>query len=163
MNANIDIISKLLVTARALERAGDEIFSRFGITLGMYEILMLVSDHVDTTTKLASISQITLASITHKTKLMEDKGYIKRVVSKEDKRVWYFSLTPKGQSLLETIRAVYEEMTVPLFAQFSEAHKQQALTLLTATEEHLRHVLQNRQIVIEYVNKLIEQKGIHLK
>lgn len=163
MNTNIDIISKLLVTARALERAGDEIFSKFDITLGMYEILMLVADHVDTTTKLASISQITLASITHKTKLMENKGYINRVVNKEDKRVWYFSLTPKGQSLLETIRAVYEEMTVPLFAQFSEAHKQEALTLLIATEQHLRHVLQNRQIIVEYVNKLIEQKGIHLK
>lgn len=163
MNTSIDIIRKLLVTARALERVGDEIFSRFGITLGIYEILMLVADHVDTTTKLASISQITLASITHKTKLMEDKGYIQRVVNKEDKRVWYFSLTPKGQSLLETIRAVYEEMTVPLFAQFSEAHKQQALTLLTATEQHLKDVLQNRQIIVEYVNKLIEQKGIQLK
>lgn len=163
MNTNIDIISKLLVTARALERAGDEILSRFGITLGMYEILMLVADHVDTTTKLASISQITLASITHKTKLMEDKGYIQRVVNKEDKRVWFFSLTPQGQSLLVTIRAVYEEMTAPLFAQFSEAHKQQALTLLTATEQHLKDVLKNRQIIVEYVKKLIEQKGIHLK
>jgi len=163
MNTNIDIISKLLVTARALELAGNEIFSRFGITLSMYEILMLISDHVDTTTKLASISQITLAGITHKTKLMEDKGYMQRVVDKEDKRVWYFSLTPKGQSLLETIRAVYEEMTVPLFAQFSETHKQQTLTLLTATEQHLSHVLQNRQIIVAYVNELIGQKGIQIK
>jgi DNA-binding MarR family transcriptional regulator len=161
-NTNIDIISKLLVTARALERAGGEIFSRFGITLGMYEILMLVSDHVDTTTKLASISQITLASITHKTKFMEDKGYIQRIINIKDKRVWYFSLTPRGQSLLETIRAVYEEMTIPLFDQFSEAHKEQALILLAATEQHLKHVLQNRSIVAGYVNKLIEQKGIHL-
>ena len=163
MNTDIDIISKLLVTARALERAGDQIFSKFDITLGMYEILVLVADRVDTTTRLAGISQLTLASITHKTKLMEDKGYIKRVVSKADKRVWYFSLTPKGQSLLETIRAVYEEMTVPLFAQFSEVQKQQTLTLLTATEQHLRHVLQNRQIIVEFVNKLIEQKHIDIK
>ena len=163
MNTNIDIISKLLVTARALERAGDEIFSKFDITLGMYEILILVADHVDTTTKLAGMSQLTLAGITHKTKLMEDKGYIKRVVSKEDKRVWYFSLTPKGQSLLETIRTIYEEMTLPLFAQFSEAHKQQALTLLTATEQHLGYMLQNRQIIAEYVDNLIELKGIRFK
>ena len=129
----------------------------------MYEILILISNHIDTTTKLANISQITLASVTHKTKLMENKGYIKRVVNKEDKRVWYFSLTPKGQSLLETIRAVYEEMTIPLFAQFSELHKKQALTLLIATEQHLKHVLKHRQIIAEYVNKLIEQKGIRFK
>lgn len=163
MNTNTDIISKLMVTARALERVGDEIFSKFDITVGMYEILTLIADHVDTTTKLASISQITLASITHKTKLMENKGYIKRVVNNEDKRVWYFSLTPKGRSLLETIRAIYEEMTVPLFAQFSEMHKQQALALLAATEEHLRYVVQNRQIIAEFLSELIEQKGIRVK
>jgi DNA-binding MarR family transcriptional regulator len=163
MNSSIAIIGKLLVIARALERAGDEIFSSFGITLGMYEILMLIADNVDTTTKLANISQITLASITHKTKHMEDKGYIKRVVSKEDKRVWYFSLTNKGRILLETILAIYEEITVPLFAHFSESYKQQTLTLLTATEEHLRYVLQNRKIIVDYVDKLIEKKGLKLK
>jgi len=163
MNTNIDIISKLLVTARTLERAGDEIFSKFDITLGMYEILMLIADHIDTTTKLAGISQLTLAGITHKTRLMENKGYIKRVVGKEDKRFWYFSLTPKGQKLLETIRTVYEEITVPLFAQFSEEHKQEALILLTATEQHLRHVLQNRQTIAEYVDNLIDQKGLRFK
>src|SRR5665647_2374611 len=116
MKSNIDIISKLLVIGRALERAGDEIFCNFGITLGMYEILMLISDNVNTTTKLASISQITPASITHKTKHMEDKGYIKRVVSKEDKRVWFFSLTNKGKNLSEMIHSMYEEITAPLFA-----------------------------------------------
>jgi DNA-binding MarR family transcriptional regulator len=158
MNNNIDIISKLLVTARALERAGDEIFSRFGITLGMYEILMLIANKVDTTTKLAGISQITLASITHKTKLMEEKGYIQRTVNKEDKRVWCFSLTQKGQGLIETIRKIYEEITIPLFAQFSETDKQQMLTFLTATEEHLRSVLQKRQMIVEYVDNLIKQK-----
>jgi DNA-binding MarR family transcriptional regulator len=146
-----------------LERVGDEIFSKFDITVGMYEILTLIADHVDTTTKLAGISQITLASITHKTKHMENKGYIKRVVSKQDKRVWYFSLTPKGRNLLETIRAVYEEMTVPLFAQFSEAHKQQALALLAATEQHLGYLLQNRHMIAEFVNGLVEQKGIRFK
>ena len=162
MNINTIIISKLLVTARGLEKAGDEIFYHFGITLGMYEIMMLIADQIDTTTKLAKISQITLASITHKTKLMEDKGYIQRIVKKEDKRVWRFSLTPKGQVLLETIHAMYEEMTVPLFAQFSDPDKQQVLKFLTMTEEHLGHVLQNRQMIAEFVDNLIKEKAYNL-
>jgi DNA-binding MarR family transcriptional regulator len=159
-NSNVNIIYKLLVTARALEKAGDEIFSRYGITQSMYEILMLIGHGTDTTTELASISQITLASITHKTKLMEDKGYIKRTVGKKDKRVWYFSLTTKGRRLLETIHSVYEEMTVPLFAQFSVPYKEQVSAFLTSTEQHLRHVLNHRQIMLEYISKTIEQKGI---
>jgi len=161
MKSNIDIIGKLLVIGRALERVGDEIFYNFGITLGMYEILMLISDEINTTTKLANISQITPASITHKTKHMEYKGYIKRVVGKEDKRVWFFSLTNKGKSLLETIHSIYEEITAPLFANFSDSYKQQTLALLTTTEEHLIYILQNRKILADYVEKLIEQKVQH--
>lgn len=162
-NTNTDIISKLLVTARALERAGDELFSRFGITLGMYEILMLIHHHVDTTTRLAGISHITLAGITHKTKLMEDKGYIRRTVHKGDRRVWHFSLTQEGQSLLDTVYAFHEEITVPLFAQFPEADKQQMLTFLTATEQHLGHVLQNRQLIAEHVDNLTKQRGVRIR
>jgi DNA-binding MarR family transcriptional regulator len=112
---------------------------------------------------MANLSQITLASITHKTKIMEEKGYIRRVMNNKDKRVWYFSLTPRGQSLLETIREVYEEVTNPLFARFSEGEKQQVLSLLTATETHLQHVIANRSLMAEYVNKLILQRGIDSK
>jgi MarR family 2-MHQ and catechol resistance regulon transcriptional repressor len=160
---NVDIIAKLLVTARALETAGDEIFSQFGITLGSYEILVLIDGKVDTTTRMANQSQITLASITHKTKIMEEKGYIRRVMDRQDKRIWYFSLTPRGQSLLETVREVYAEVTRPLFAQFSESEKQQVLTVLSATEKHLRDVTQNRLVIRGYVNKLIQQKGMDAK
>ena len=162
MNSNIDIISKLLVTARALEKAGDEILSRFGITMGMYEILTLIANQVDTTTKMANLSQITLSSITHKTKFLEDKGYIQRVVNNEDKRVWHFSITKKGQRLLDTVHAVYEEITANLFTQFSEAEKQQTLTVLTATEQHLGYALQNRRMMAEHIDSLLKQKGIRI-
>jgi phenylacetate-coenzyme A ligase PaaK-like adenylate-forming protein/DNA-binding MarR family transcriptional regulator len=133
------------------------VFSRFGITLGMYEILMHISNHVDTTTKIADKLQITLASITHKTKPMEDKGYIKRVVNGQDKRVWCFSLTEKGQNLLDTICEVNEKITVPLYAQFSIEHKRRVLAFLEATEEHMRYILQNRALLTEFVDKLTEQ------
>jgi MarR family transcriptional regulator, 2-MHQ and catechol-resistance regulon repressor len=162
-NIDADIISRLLVATRVLEKAGDVILSPFGITMGMYELLVLMADQVDTTTRMANLSQITLASITHKTKLLEEKGYISRVLSNKDKRVWYFSLTSRGQSLLETIREVYDEITRNLFVQFSESDKQLVLALLTTTEAHLRHVPQNRALVIEHINKLIEQKGLEVK
>jgi len=157
-----DIIGVLLVTTRALEKAGDEILSRFGITMGMYEILTLIVRQVDTTTKMANLSQITLASVTHKTKLMEEKGYIRRVVNLRDKRVWRFSLTPLGQSIFEAVGEVYQEVASPLFAQFSEAEKQQVLSVLTAAEAHLRHVLQHRSIMAEYVDRLILERDISL-
>jgi hypothetical protein len=51
-------------------------------------------------------------------------------------------------------------MTVPLFAQFSVPYKEQVSAFLTSTEQHLRHVLNHRQIMLEYISKTIEQKGI---
>ncbi len=159
---DVDIVNALLVATRALERAGDEIFSRLGITLGMYEILTLIAHQVDTTTQMANLSQTTLASVTHKTKLMEERGYIRRVVNLRDKRVWRFSLTPLGQNLVEAVGEVYQEVTRPLFAQFSETEKRQVLSVLTAAEEHLRHILQHRSIMTEYVDRLILERGICL-
>jgi MarR family transcriptional regulator, organic hydroperoxide resistance regulator len=159
-NIDADLISRLLVTSRVLEKAGDVILSRFGITMGMYELLVLIADQVDTTTRMAKSSQITLASITHKTKLLEEKGYIRRVLNDKDKRVWYFSLTASGRSLLETIREVYDQVTFNLFARFSEEEKRLILSLLSTTEDHLRHVPQNRVLVIEHINKIMAEKGI---
>lgn len=157
MNVNAHIVGMLLVTARVLEKVGDVIFSRFGITLSMYELLMLIAVRVNTTTQMANVSQITLASITHKTKIMEEKGYIQRVMDNKDKRVWYFSLTPAGQRLLDTVSAVYDKLTSPLFIQLSDKEKQQIVSFLTGTEEHMRIALNNRVVMLEHIDTLLRQ------
>ncbi len=159
-NINAQIVGRLFVTARALERVGDIIFSRFGLTVSMYELLLLIAHDVDTTTRMASLSQITLASITHKTKYMEEKGLIQRQINSDDKRVWRFSLTARGQDLLETISEVYDSVTKPLFGQLPEGERRLILSFLTATEDHMRQALQNRSLVVEHVNQLIGKKGI---
>lgn len=159
-NVNAHIIGMLLVTARALEKVGDAIFSRFGITLSMYELLMLIAVKVDTTTKMANVSQITLASITHKTKIMEEKGYIRRVMDSKDKRIWYFSVTPNGKNLLETVSKVYEKVTTPLFGQLSEKEKQQIVAFLTGTEEHMRIALEHRSQMLEHIDKMLQEPNL---
>jgi len=156
-NVSASIIGRLMVTSRVIEQVADAILARFGITLAMYELMMLMSDGIDTTTKMASISRITLASITHKTKLMEERGYIRRVVNQKDKRVWCFSLTPSGQSLLAAVSAVYDKVTRPLYSQVSERDKQRVLSFLTATEDHLRYALDNRSMMLEHIEQFLAQ------
>jgi DNA-binding MarR family transcriptional regulator len=159
LSVDAHIVGMLLVTARALEKVGDAIFAKFGITLSMYELLMLIAVKVNTTTRMANVSQITLASITHKTKIMEEKGYIRRVMDSKDKRVWYFSLTSSGQRLLDTVSMVYDKVTSPLFTQLSEKEKQQIVSFLTGTEEHMRIALENRTTMLEHVEKLLLQEN----
>ena len=159
LSINAHIVGMLLVTTRALEKVGDAIFSRFGITVAMYELLMLIAVKVNTTTKMANVSQITLASITHKTKIMEEKGYIQRVMDSKDKRVWYFSLTPTGQRLLDTVSGVYDKLTSPLFAELSEKEKQKIVSFLTTTEEHMRIAMENREVMLDHVEKLLQKEN----
>ncbi len=150
------------MTARALEKVGDTIFTRFGLTVSMYELLMLIAEGISTTTKMASLSQITLASITHKTKYMEEKGFIQREMNRDDKRIWRFYLTPEGQRRLDAISEVYDAVTKPLFAQLSRDERRLILSFLAATEDHMRQALQNRTLVAQHADQLIREKGIEL-
>ncbi len=157
-NKGTAIVGRLLVTARALEQVGDAILERYGITLSMYELLMLISAGVNTTSVLARESRITPASITHKTKLMEEKGYISRRVAASDKRVWHFSLTPAGRRLMETVSATYDKVSRPLLADLSNRERQKILSFLTNTEEHMRYALENRSLMLEHIDGMLRQE-----
>ncbi len=160
MNINVDITNKLLMTARMLEKVGDMLFSRFGITSRAFEILKRINNGMNTTTTLADDMQSSLANITHGTKILEEKGYIKRIVNKRDKRIWYFSITEKGKGLLETVNSIYEAGMVPLYSQFPTGQKQQMLDFLKATEEHLKVVIQDDTHIAEFIdNQLKVKKG----
>lgn len=158
MSINVDITYKLLVTARMLEKVGDMLFSRFGITARAFEILRLIDRDISTTTVLADAMQSSLANITHGTKILEEKGYVKRVVNERDKRIWCFSITEKGQGLLETVDAIYEAGMIPLYSQFPAKQKQRILGFLNATEEHLKLVIQDDTHIAEFLSNLLKEK-----
>ncbi len=158
MNINVDITYKLLVTARMLEKVGDMLFSKFGITARSFEILKHINSGINTTTMLADAMQSSLANITHGTKILEEKGYIKRIVNERDKRIWCFSITKKGQGLLETVNSIYEAGMIPLYSQVPAKQKQRILDFLNATEEHLKVVIQDDTHIAEFMTNLLEAK-----
>lgn len=160
MNIDTYIVGKLFSVARMLGKAGDIIFSRFGITSRSYDILMHISNGVNTTAKLAHAMQSSLANITHKTKLLEERGYIKRKVDPNDKRVWFFSITEEGKKLLETANLLSEKAIEELYSQFSSKQKQQILDFLKTTEKNLDNALQDRKEFAEFLEKLLAtEKG----
>jgi hypothetical protein len=46
MNINTEITDSILETSRMLDRTGDMLFSRYGITMTSYEILGYISDKI---------------------------------------------------------------------------------------------------------------------
>lgn len=148
-----EVSDQLIATARLLEQAGNLVMSEFGISMGAYETMTLIGQGIDTTTSLAGRSRSTLANITHRTKLLEEKRFITRTVG-EDKRMWRFSLTSEGKSLLQSVERFYGEAVNPLFSQFSEAQMDSALHLLVSTREHLEMILQDEKELKEFARSL---------
>lgn len=156
---NVGMTNTLIVIARSMEKVGDVFFSKFGLTMRTYEILIQINRGITTTLELSKIMQTTPASIAQKTRVLEEKKLIKRTVGKEDKRIWHFSHTKKGQEVLRNIQLIYEQANSHLYSQYSAKEKQQILDFLAAIEEHLTFVLQNKNKINEFVNKNIIPKN----
>jgi MarR family transcriptional regulator, repressor for mepA len=155
MNVNTEITESLLETVRMLDRTGDMLFSRYGIAMTSYEILSFISDNISTTKDLSQKLQTTNSNITHKTKLLEEKGYIKRTLDPKDKRSWNFCLTPEGEKTLAAIRFLHSEATKQLYNQFSEKEKQFMVDFMQAIKQHLMMISQNRDQLAKFVNEVV--------
>ena len=62
-----------------------------------------------TMANLADLNFVTQAWITGMTDKMEEKGYVKRVRSSDDRRVIYVELTEKGKEFIEKMKKVHDE------------------------------------------------------
>lgn len=156
MSVNTEITESILETARILDRTGDMLFSRYGIAMTSYEILGFISENISTTKDLSQKLQTTYSNITHKTKLLEEKGYIKRTLDPKDKRSWNFCLTPEGEKALTTIRFLHSEATKQLYNQFSEKEKRFMVDFLQAIKQHLMMISKNRDILTKFVNEIVD-------
>lgn len=87
-----------------------EVHERHGLTLASFDVLANLrrsgAPHRKTAGELAESSLLTSGGITFRLDKMENDGLIKRVRSKDDRRVVYAEITPHG---LEVIDAVFED------------------------------------------------------
>lgn len=155
MDIGANITNKLLAVTQILGKTSDVILAQFGITFMCYEILKHIDAGTATTTALAKTMNTTLSGITHKTKSLEQSGFIERSFDKNDKRVWYFAITEEGKTSLNLIESIYEEAMRQLYSEFSKTQKQQVFDFLDKIENHLNHVLhEHKTELIEFVKGL---------
>lgn len=95
----------------------DKKFVEMGTSVLEYRILrILVETGRKTMANLADLNFVTQAWITGMADRMEEKGYVKRARSSEDRRVIYVELTEKGQIFIEKMRKVHDEFLKDLFS-----------------------------------------------
>jgi DNA-binding MarR family transcriptional regulator len=154
-----EVSYQLIATSRLLEQAGDVVLDEFGITMAMYELMMMVARGFNTTTELARQSRSTLANITHKTKSLEEAGYLRREISHQDRRIWKLSLTAEGRRLLDSVESYYEKAVNRLFSEFSEKELETTLDLLIRTRQHLELMLGQEDELRHFASELRNSRG----
>ena len=143
MSKQIILNNQLFKVVALLEKTGNQIFSNFGLTVKTYTILIAISEGCKKSTDLSHYVQGSMASITQKTKWLEEKGLIHRRLDKKDKRIWYFDLTDKGVEIIKKIKPAYEEMVSVLYEPFSKREVEVTIKILNQVEKRLIYKIKN--------------------
>jgi DNA-binding MarR family transcriptional regulator len=90
---------KYIVTTRHLLEALDADLHEHDLSLYDYEILALLSDAPERRMRMSDLAEIALLSrsrLSHRMKVMESAGWVKRESCPEDKRGYFAVMTAKG-------------------------------------------------------------------
>ena len=157
MEPAVKITEQIVAVARLLDKVGDMIMSDFNISMGAFEVMVLIKAGDATTSDLAKRTRSTPSNITHMTKVLEERGFISRSVDGKDKRVWRFVISKEGEAMMASVQSFYDEAVSMLFSQFTSQQRRDVSDFLKATQDHLEMVMDNEEHVLEMV-KLIKDR-----
>ena len=90
---------RYIVASRRLIEALDADLSQHDLSMADYEILAQLSDAPDRRMRMAELAEIAMLSrsrLSHRMKVMEDAGWVRREACPDDKRGFFAVMTPKG-------------------------------------------------------------------
>lgn len=90
----------------------------------MHTVDLIGKSKQTTPTDIARELLLTLGTVTTSLNKLEQKGYIERVRSTDDRRVVYVTLTPKGQALYEQHQAFHKEMVLTIVEGMNKSETQ---------------------------------------
>ncbi len=90
---------RYIVASRRLLEALDSDLDQHDLSMADYEILAQLSDAPDRRMRMAELAEISMLSrsrLSHRMKVMEDAGWVRREACPDDKRGFFAVMTPKG-------------------------------------------------------------------
>ena len=159
MEHAVKITEQIVAVARLLDKVGDMIMSDFNISMGAFEVMVLIKAGDATTGELAKRTRSTPSNITHMTKVLEERGFISRSVDGKDKRVWRFVISKEGEAMMASVQSFYDEAVSMLFSQFTSHQRRDVSDFLKATQDHLELVMDNEEHVLEMVKMIKDRKN----
>lgn len=120
----------------------DQRLKQLGITYQQGRLLGLIYDnikarHIISRRYLEEIMDLRGPTITSLLRGLEEKEYVIKTISKEDKRAMELIITPKGEKLVSDIREVFNSMEEKLLQGMTKEEIQTLKTLLFKVYDNL--------------------------
>jgi len=124
---------KYIVTTRHLLEALDADLHAHDLSLYDYEILALLSDAPDRRLRMSELADIALLSrsrLSHRMKVMESAGWVRRESCPEDKRGYFAVMTAKGWKAIVAAAPDHVESVRHRFIDYLSSADQEALAAI---------------------------------
>jgi DNA-binding MarR family transcriptional regulator len=136
-NISIDLTQELFQIMKRFPRPKLKQSSIDGLTRSEYELLVMLVMNLDenktalSVSELADLLMITPAGVTHLINPLEDRGYIKRLQDRKDRRIVLIGLTDKGTEVAEELIAEVQEQLIGLVNHLGEEDSKMLVQLMS--------------------------------
>ena len=138
---------RYIIASRQLLAALDADLKEHDLTLPDYEILALLSDAPDRQMRMSELAKIALLSrsrLSHRMKVMEKAGWLKREPCPVDKRGYFAVMTPKGwKAIVAAAPDHVESVRARFLDHLTKADQQVIAQIFERIEIPLRKEVEN--------------------
>ena len=138
---SMDLTQELFQIMKRFPRPKLKQSSIDGLTRSEYELLVMLVMNLDENKTALSVSElsdlliITPAGVTHLINPLEDRGYIKRLQDRNDRRIVLIGLTEKGTEVAEALIAEVQEQLIGLVSHLGEEDSKTLVHLMSRAIE----------------------------
>jgi len=134
---------RYIIASRRLIEALDNDLDGHDLSMSDYEILAQLSDAPDRKMRMSELADIALLSrsrLSHRMKVMEKAGWVKREACPSDKRGYFAVMTTKGWKLIVAAAPAHVESVRARFVDhLSKADQEVIATIFARVEDSLRN------------------------
>jgi len=132
-----------IIASRRLLDALDFDLDQHDLSMADYEVLALLSDAPERKLRMSELAQLAMLSksrLSHRIKVMEGVGWIKREACPNDKRGYFAVMTAKGWKVIVAAAPDHVESVRARFVDhLSKADQEVIATIFARVEESLRN------------------------
>ncbi|MDD5644976.1 MAG: MarR family transcriptional regulator [bacterium] len=137
-NKKHEALLNILRTAAFLSKKGDSFFSKHGITMAQFNLLMVlkysVSAHL-TQSEIAVRLLVNRANITGLIDRLEKTGFVERMPDKKDRRHYLITFTDKGKKILDKVEEAYDKEVNLVMRDISGAEASEIIRVMEKLRE----------------------------